>query len=121
MTRAQQEMQDDPNAARTILVGLIGGIMLLALVLFAQVLFQSTTRTEEARKLYAPLNTDLIRVQNTQRARINEYRYVDPAHGVVAIPIDEAIPRYVQRLSAGEARATIGNPTTTTPSAADTP
>ena len=121
MTHAPHPTQDDPSASRTILVALVGSIMLLALVLFALVLFLTVSRDEQARKLYAPLNTDLIRVQNAQRARISDYHYVDQANGVVAIPIDQAIPLYVQRLSTAKLPPTIGGTTTTGPSTADTP
>jgi hypothetical protein len=81
----------------TIVVGLIGAIGLLAVVVLAQVLFFNMQRIEDERKLYAPPPQALLDLQERQLAPISEYRYVDKGAGLVAIPIDRAIPLYVAR------------------------
>ncbi len=91
---------DDPQPSGTALVGVIGGLVLLALVVFAQVLFYNAQRREDERKLHAAQPRELLDLQTQQMAQINGYRLVDAEKGLAAIPIDEAIRLYVQEVSA---------------------
>jgi len=87
----------DPRSATTILAGLISVILLLALVLFAVVLFLHTQAYEDQRKLYEPKYQELADLQAAQRDQINRFRVVDAAAGTYAIPIDDAIAVYARR------------------------
>lgn len=100
----------DPPAATTILVGIIGGILLLAVVLVAQVLFYNVQRSEDEVKLYAVRPQELADLQAKQLAEISSYRYVDRAQGVVAVPIDRAIELYVAEQKAPAAPARMQAP-----------
>lgn len=106
---------DDPRSAMTIIVGLIGAIWILAVVLLAQVLFYNVQRVEDETKLYAARPRELADLQAQQLSRINETRWVDQAKGVVAIPIDQAIERYVTEMKSGGTATTI--PATGAPTA----
>jgi ATP/ADP translocase len=90
---------DDPQPSGTALVGVIGGLVLLALVVFAQVLFYNVQRGEDERKLHAVQLRELLDLQTQQMAQINGYRLVDAEKGLAAIPIDEAIRLYVQEVA----------------------
>jgi hypothetical protein len=87
----------DPRSATTILAGLISVILLLALVLFAVVLFLHTQAYEDQRKLYEPKYQELADLQAAQRDQINRFRVIDAAAGTYAIPIDDAIVLYARR------------------------
>lgn len=89
---------DDPRASSTMLVFIIGVILLLVIVVFGIVLFQNVQHYEDQRKLYAAKPRELARLQAGQLAAINEYRYVDQAQGIVAIPIDRAIALYAAEM-----------------------
>lgn len=111
---------DDPKASTTAIVSLIGVIGLLAAVVFAIVLFQNVQWREDERKIYATRPQALIDLHTAQLEPINEYRWVDADAGVAAIPIDRAIPLYVEQLKSGTLPATMELPgeqpaTTTSP------
>ncbi len=91
---------DDPQPLGTAMVSLIGGLVLLALVVFAQVLFYNAQRGEDERKLHAAQPRELLELQTRQMAQINCYRLVDGEKRLAAIPIDEAIKLYVQEVAA---------------------
>jgi hypothetical protein len=90
----------DPPASLTAIAGIVGGILLLAVVLLAEVLFYNVQRIEDETKLYAGKPPELADLQARQLAQINAYRYVDQAKGVVAIPIDRAMELYVADVQA---------------------
>ena len=101
----------DPRAGSTLLVGLIGTILLLAVVVLAQVLFYNVQQMEDQTKLYAPRPQALLQAQAEQLAQINTYRYVNQKDGIVAIPIDRAIELYVAEMKSAGHSATMGRPT----------
>lgn len=97
----------DPKSSTTLIVGLIGGIGLLVIIVAAQVLFYNIQRYEDERKLYAVKPRELADLQAAQLAEISSYRYVDRTKGVVAIPIDDAIRRYVAEVKTAPTPTTI--------------
>lgn len=97
----------DPRSTTTILAGLIGVILLLAVVLFAVVLFQHTQAYEDQRKLYEPKYQELADIQAAQLDQIIRPRVVDAAAGVYAIPIDDAIRLYARQQKSRPAPTTV--------------
>ena len=97
----------DPKAASTLVVGLIGTILLLAVIVLAQVMFYNVQQMEDQAKLYAPKPKELLQVQAEQLAKISTYRYVNETDGIVAIPIDRAIEIVVAEMKSSPAPATI--------------
>jgi hypothetical protein len=97
----------DPPSSLTVVVFLVGAILFLALVLLAQVLFFHVQRSEEQTKVYASTPQELSDLQARQLALINTYRYVSEKDGVVAIPIDRAIERFVAEMKSAPASSTM--------------
>jgi hypothetical protein len=79
----------DPNAQWTVIIGIVGAILTFATIVALQVLFHRVSAEEQARKSAMP-NDDLVRIRAAQLEHLNSYRYLDPAAGRVAIPIDRA-------------------------------
>lgn len=92
------ERDGDPNAHMVFTVGLIGAILMLALLIFGVVLFQNVQALETEEKVFAGRPVELTQQQTLQLAAISEYRYISEADGVVAIPIDRAIDLFVARV-----------------------
>jgi hypothetical protein len=97
----------DPPFSLTIVVFIIGAVVCLVILLFVQVLFFNVQRSEEQSKVYAASPRELAELQARQLAQISTYHYIDPKAGVVAIPIDRAIERYVAEMKAGPAPTTM--------------
>lgn len=92
---------DDPSASGTYYVSIVGAILFLVITVFAIALFNNRQMMEDQTKLYAiPKPRELAELQSKQIARIAEPRWVDEKAGVVAVPIDDAIPLYVKRARA---------------------
>lgn len=100
---------DDPQPRATVVVGIVGVILLLAIVLLTQVIFYNVQRIEDQAKLYqAPRPSAPLQAE--QLAQISSYRWINEKEGVVAIPIDRAIELYVQRMKTGGAPPTMQAP-----------
>lgn len=109
--------EGDPKASTTVVVSIVGGILLLAIVVFAQVLFYSGQRFEDARKRYAPPPAELTQLQSEQLAQITTYRRPAAPDGPYAIPIDRAMELVVSELKSASPPTTIPQPAATPPAA----
>jgi hypothetical protein len=96
--------RSDPRSAPTVLVGGVGLVLLAVIVLLLEVLYQRTSQAEIERKVVAEQPRELRQLQAEQLEQLNGYRWVDPAQGVVAIPIDRAIELMVEEAREGEGR-----------------
>ena len=70
----------DTRPGSIVAVGLIGSILLVVVVVALEALFGHVAQAEAQRK-----------VVNVGNNELRGYRVVDPAKGVVAIPIDRAL------------------------------
>ena len=75
----------------TVVVGLVGAILVFVLVVALQALFQRVERGELERKVVAAPAQELEALRAEQLEALSEYRYVDRAKGIVAIPIERAM------------------------------
>lgn len=116
MTSADHHGIGDPRASTTLLVGLIGTVLLLAVVLFAQVLFQNAQWLEDQRKIYEPPPRGLLDAQATQLAPISQYAG-GPQAGRVIIPVDRAIELWVDDRKSSSTMPTIPTTPASTPAA----
>ncbi len=107
MQSHHQSDTDDPHAPMTVVVSLVGVILMLAIVVFAVVLFQNVEYIELQRKVYAGKSAELSDLQSKQLAQINRRAYVDQEKTRIAIPIDEAIDLYVAQVKSGDAPTNI--------------
>jgi len=86
----------DPNPSLTALVGVLGALVLFALVILLQAFFYWAEKGEVARKNAAQAPAELARLRATQQEILGSYRWVDQAKGVVAIPIERAMTLIVE-------------------------
>jgi len=104
-TDTKPSVQDDPSTAPTVVIGIAGAVLLLLMVIVLETLFYAAQKREDYRKLVAPPVEELSRLRAEQQERLNAYRWVDQAKGVVAIPIDRAMDLEARGLNAArEAR-----------------
>jgi uncharacterized integral membrane protein len=102
---ATVEHEGDPNASMVFTVGIVGAILLLALLIFGVVLFQNAQALQTEEKVFAGKPVELAEQQTLQLAGINQYRYISEPEGIVAIPIDEAMDIFVARVQADPRQA----------------
>jgi hypothetical protein len=117
---APVEHEGDPNASMVFTVGIVGAILLLALLIFGVVLFQNAQVLQTEEKIFAGKPIELAEQQTLQLAAINQYRYISERDGIVAIPIDQAIDLFVARVQAdpqqaSPAGAVVDQPTSSKP------
>lgn len=85
----------DPDAAMTFTVLLVGGILLAAIILLIQGLYERAEEAQFERKVVAEVPDELRRLRIDQLERLAGVRWVDKAHGIVTMPIDRAIAALV--------------------------
>ena len=88
--------EDDPNSFMTIVLGLIGCILLLAILFALEAVFYSTQQAEFREKVVGQTPVELQQVQAEHLEAIRDYRWVDREAGVVGIPIDRAMEQMVE-------------------------
>lgn len=81
----------DTRPGSIVAVGVIGSILLVVVVVALEALFGHVAQAEAQRKVVSVGNNELRGYRAEQLQRLNGYRVVDPAKGVVAIPIDRAM------------------------------
>jgi hypothetical protein len=87
---------DDPSASMTIVVGVIGTILLLAVIVFAIVLFQVGARSEFERKVVQAAPREIAQIRSQQLSEVSQTKYVDQTQQHVQIPIEEALPLFAE-------------------------
>ena len=86
----------DPSGAWTAVVGVIGAVIIFAIIVGLQAFFNRAHEDELARKVYSAVYDDLVRMQATQEENLNSYRWLDRDAGTVAVPIDRAKELIIQ-------------------------
>ena len=81
----------DTRAGSIVAVGLIGSILLVVVVVALEALFGHVAQAEAKRKVVDVKSDELRSYTAEQLQKLNGYRVVDPAKGVVAIPIERAM------------------------------
>ncbi len=105
MTTSFDHHHGDPDPTAVITVGIVAAIVILAVLVFAVVLFQNAQALEDERKVLSTRSLTLAEEQTRQLAQINQYRYISEPDGVVTIPIDRAIELFVARVQADPRQA----------------
>ena len=82
---------DDPDVPASAIVGIIGAILLFAIIVALQALFYSMEEEELARKVYDQPYEALQELDADQLETLNSYGWVSEADGIVHIPIDRAM------------------------------
>jgi hypothetical protein len=87
---------DDPNPSLTALVGVLGALVLVAVVILLQAFFYWAEKGETARKTAAQAPVELARLRASQQEILGTYRWIDQPKGVAAIPIERAMALVLQ-------------------------
>lgn len=83
--------ESDPDTFTTVLVGVIGSVIVVALVVFLQGLYGSAGRAEFRRKVVDLHPLELQAIRGRQLERLSTAAWVDKAHAVASIPLDRAM------------------------------
>jgi hypothetical protein len=92
--------QDDLNVGRIALIGLVSGLLLVAIILFLQVLYYGYYQGMMASPQYDQLPAEMTNYVADQQGKLVTIRVVDQEREVVTIPIDDAQRLVIDELSA---------------------
>jgi len=92
--------QRDPNTSGVLLVGIVGSIVLFAVVVALIGLYQSVEHQQLQDKVYNTVPQELSQLRAKQIAQINGYRHMPGDDGRVALPIERAMELSVDELNA---------------------
>jgi hypothetical protein len=87
---------DDPNALMTVALGVIGCLLLLAILFGLEAVFYSAQQSEYGQKVVRKKPVELMRVQAEQREAIRDYHWIDREAGVVGLPIERSMELLVE-------------------------
>jgi len=87
---------DDPDVPASALVGIIGAILLFAVIVALQAIFYSMEEEELARKVYDQPYEALQELDADQLEQLNSYGWVSETDGVAHIPIERAMELVVE-------------------------
>jgi len=96
MTTSNQT-QGDPSASNTLLVGVIGAIVVFAIIVGLHVLFYN--EEDAVSRLYSQDPQELRLLVAQQQENLHGYRMIDPQKGITAIPIEDAMTLVVRELA----------------------
>ena len=94
---AQFERYDTIDTPRIVVVGFLSGIFTFVIILAAQAVFFAADQVETQRKAASGVPTPLTEGLTQQQNRLAGYGWVDPAKGVVNIPVSDAMKLVVQQ------------------------
>ncbi len=96
---------DDPDARPVLLWGILGSLVVVAIVIVLTALVFRTEQKLVEQRVFAVKYDEGQAELARQQAALHSYRWVDKSKGIVAIPIDRAIELTVQEYNA-RARST---------------
>jgi len=99
---------DDVRTSTVALVGFLGAIILVGIVFLLQVVYYRAAAAQYREKELDQPVVELVRVTADQQAALTQYRWVDQAKGVVAIPIERAMELVVREGAPGPAGGKLG-------------
>jgi hypothetical protein len=83
--------ETDPDTFTTVMVGVIGSLLVVIAVVFLQGLYDRVERAELRRKVVEETPLELQTLHVRQQEKLAATAWVDPAAGVVSIPIGRAM------------------------------
>lgn len=94
--------QSDPNTPAVLLVGIIGVILLFAIVVGLTAVYQAVEQDQLQDKVYTSVPQELAQLRAKQQAQINGYRHLPGDGQRVALPITRAMELVVDELNSLE-------------------
>ena len=88
--------ETDPDTFSTVLVGVVGSLLVVTAVVFLQGLYDRVERAEIRRKVVDETPQELQGLRVLQQEKLSTKAWVDPAAGVVSIPVDRAMDLIVR-------------------------
>lgn len=89
--KTPEDARGEPNAAMILVVGLVGFILVFAIVVGLQAVYYQAEDDQNATKVISQAPEELSRLRSQQQEQLNTYRWIDQKTGVVGIPIDRAM------------------------------
>ena len=86
----------DPDALATLTVGIVGALVLAIVVVMVQGFYQKALHDELVRKVVSRTPEETRALRASQLERLSRVKWVDREHGLVTLPIDEAIARMLR-------------------------
>lgn len=96
---AGQDSHSDPDTSRTVLVGVVGAILTVAVIIGLQGLFYRVQSAETVSKVYLTDDSQYKKLRIDQEADLHRLEILDPEKGIVVIPIDQAMKLVVRELA----------------------
>lgn len=93
---AQFERYDTIDTPRIVLVGFLSAILTFVVILGAQAAFFAADNMEAQRKVASGVPSPLAEGLTQQQNRLAGYGWVDPAKGVVNIPVNDAMKLVIE-------------------------
>ena len=90
---------EDVNTPLLALIGLLGSILVFAVIVLLTILYCAAGRTPRVRQNVGQPYAELDNLLASQRAKLVEYRWLDQKSKSVAIPIDRAMQLVVAGFS----------------------
>lgn len=92
---------DDLNTSSIALVGVVGAIVVFAIIVALQVWFYNLYEVETFRKDISQSPEEIGQLLAQQQAQLHSYRWVDAKRKIASIPIDRAMELVVRDLADG--------------------
>ncbi len=93
------ERYDDVNTPVIAAIGLLGAILIFAIILLLVVVFYHADARERVEKHFGAPPAELSNLVADQQAELASYRWVDEKKGIVAIPINRAKELVLEEIS----------------------
>jgi hypothetical protein len=101
LTEQEEERLGDPSTSSLVMVGIVGTIIVIAIVFALQALFNKEDYEETRRKIYDVTYFEVRDLKNDQTNRLHQWSWVDRQAGAVQMPVDLAMQRVVADLKSG--------------------
>lgn len=98
---------DDPKTSATVLVGIVGVIMVLAIMLFTIALYYSEQNLQDRAKVYGRGDQEALSLRSEQQGKLGGYRLISEAEGTAVIPIERAMELTARDLKTAREQPTI--------------
>jgi hypothetical protein len=87
---------DDVSAGPIVVIGIVGAILVFALIVAMQAVFLREEEKQRQEKVVGVPEEGIRALRADQLGALNGYRWIDEKKGVVGIPIDRAMELLVE-------------------------